>query len=282
MKLAHRLMLTLAALLCASHAWADLWGYVDERGVAHFSSRKLDEKYELFVRGDMLSNPSKRTAAADKPDTRPVAVPTYPQRLLAFFDVSNNYKAVRHLMRQASAQNQVDYNLLKAVIATESGFDPHAVSPRGAVGLMQIMPVTAARWIGLKENAPDLRQRMFEPQTNITAGSRHLGYLLTKYKGQVDVALAAYNAGEGTVARFGNQVPDIEETRQYVQTVLLLYEVLKPPVTTAQQRQVASLTTPARAFMPPPLRGPVSAPVLTPAAAPKSRAPLAEQALDWY
>jgi soluble lytic murein transglycosylase-like protein len=274
MKPARHLLLALAALLCAGSAWADLWGYVDERGVAHFSSRKVNDQYELFVRGDMVTDPAKRTAAAAKSDTRPVAVPTYPQRLLAFFDVSNNYKAVRHLLRQASAQHQVDYNLLKAVIATESGFDPHAVSPRGAVGLMQIMPVTAARWTGLKESAPDLRQRMLEPQTNITAGSRHLGYLLTKYKGQVDLALAAYNAGEGTVARFGNQVPDIDETRQYVQTVLLLYEVLKPPVTTAQQRQAASSATPARASMPPPLR--------TPLVAPMPRASAAEQALDWY
>ncbi|MFM2112916.1 MAG: hypothetical protein RLZZ271_1576, partial [Pseudomonadota bacterium] len=120
------------------------------------------------------------------------------------------------------------------LIATESGFDAKALSPRGAVGLMQLTQVTAQRFGLPAEPKATLAQRLADPQTNIAIGTEYLAYLLRLYKGDVELALAAYNSGEGSVMRAGNQIPDIIETRNFVQTVMQLYRVLKPPATSAQ------------------------------------------------
>jgi soluble lytic murein transglycosylase-like protein len=160
---------------------------------------------------------------------RPVAVPSVPQKLLAFFEVSTNYKSVRHHVRNAAKRYNLDYELLKALISTESGFDPQAVSPKGAMGLMQLMPATAQRY-GIKGDAKTpLEKRAMEPQANIEAGSRYLRDLMNMFPGRMDLALAAYNAGEGAVLRAGKQIPNFKETQNYVQTVTQLYGALKPP-----------------------------------------------------
>lgn len=282
------LRVVLAALACvyAGLCHADLWGYVDAKGVAHFANTQVDPRYELFMRGDVG-----RGDAAKENETKAVAVPTAPRRLLAFFDVSTNYKAVRPYMRQVSERHQIDYELLKALIATESGFDPKAVSPRGAVGLMQLTPVTAQRFGLSAEPKGNLAQRLADPQTNIAVGAEYLAYLMRMYKGDVELALAAYNSGEGSVQRAGNQIPDIAETKNFVQTVMQLYRVLKPPVTTAQPKsralaltrgEQARLAT-GRANMPAPL-------MATANPAPSASTPIPAQATpakpttatDWY
>ena len=252
------LRVVLAALACvyAGLCHADLWGHVDAKGVAHFSSTQLDSRYELFMRGDV----GQGDAAGKDSESKAVAVPTVPRRLLAFFDVSTNYKAVRPIMRQMSERHQIDYELLKAVIATESGFDPKALSPRGAVGLMQLTPVTAQRFGLAPEPKGTFAVRLADPRVNIGIGAQYLAHLIKLFQGDVSLALAAYNSGEGSVIRAGHQIPDIVETRNFVQTVLHLYSVLKPPVTdhkSAKPRLVdipAAKTTaglpPARANMP--------------------------------
>jgi len=141
--------------------------------------------------------------------------------LLATFEVSAPYKAVRPWMREAARAHGLDYALLKAVVATESGFDPVAVSPKGAVGLMQLMPATAQRFGVPAPNG------LKDPRTNLGAGSRYLAELLRLFNGDLTLALAAYNAGEGAVLRAGRQVPDLAETRHYVSTVLQLYQRLQ-------------------------------------------------------
>ena len=136
MTAAWRVLAALAlALVLAPAARADVWGYVDEKGVAHFAAERVDERYQLFFRGGESFDTARGVATP-----RPVAVPTSQSKLLAFFDVSPAYKQVKHHLREASKAHGVDYELLKAVIATESGFDAGAVSPKGAVGLMQVMP----------------------------------------------------------------------------------------------------------------------------------------------
>ena len=135
----------LALLLAASLAWlaparAEVWGYVDEEGVAHFAAEQLDARYELFFRGN--ESPTSGDATP-----RSVAVPTRSaSKLIAFFDISPSFKQVKHHLREASREQGIDLELLQALIATESGFDPEAVSPKGAVDLMQIMPATAQRY----------------------------------------------------------------------------------------------------------------------------------------
>jgi hypothetical protein len=225
-----------AALFMCTPAHADVWGYVDAKGVAHFASEKVDERYELFYRGGESFDTSE--GIADK-TPRPVTVPTSSAaRLVAYFEVAPGYKQVKHHLKEASKAQNIDYELLQAVIATESGFDAAAVSPKGAIGLMQVMPATAQRW-GVQGNAKaPVEKRLAEPATNIRTGSRHLRYLLDLYPGNVELALAAYNAGEGAVQRAGNRIPNYPETQNYVRTVLQLYTMLKPPAMKGKPRRV--------------------------------------------
>jgi soluble lytic murein transglycosylase-like protein len=223
-----------AALVPAARA--EVWGYVDAKGMAHFAAEKIDERYELFFRGGESFDTARglrgggKAGAHEKAATaRAVAVPTAAPRLIAFFEISPSYKQVKHHLREASRANAVDYELLQALIATESGFDAAAVSPKGAVGLMQIMPATAARYGVTGDAKMPVGKKLADPRTNITAGTRYLRYLLDLFPGRLELALAAYNAGEGAVQRAGNRVPNYRETQNYVQTVMQLYAMLKPP-----------------------------------------------------
>jgi soluble lytic murein transglycosylase-like protein len=114
---------------------------------------------------------------------------------------------------QAAARHNVDPNLVRAVIKVESNFNPNAVSRKGAMGLMQLMPQTARQ---LKVANP------FDPQQNVDAGVRHLKQLMENYGGDVNLTLAAYNAGPGAVARSAG-VPHFAETRNYVNRITQLY-----------------------------------------------------------
>lgn len=117
------------------------------------------------------------------------------------------------VVAQAAEAHRLDPALLLAVIHAESGFNPLALSPKGAVGLMQLMPTTASRY-----GTGDLR----DPLRNVQAGAAHLRYLLGRY-GDLSLALAAYNAGEGAVERYGMRIPPYAETQDYVPRVLSLY-----------------------------------------------------------
>lgn len=126
------------------------------------------------------------------------------------------------LIRQSGARHGVDPYLIFCVMEQESHFNVHALSPKGARGLMQLMPATGARF-GVR--------RPFDPAQNIAGGTRFLKQLLQRFNGRVDLVLASYNAGEGAVARFGGRVPPFRETRNYVRRVGYRYrQVKKTPV----------------------------------------------------
>ncbi|MDO8251476.1 MAG: lytic transglycosylase domain-containing protein, partial [Rhodoferax sp.] len=163
---------------------------------------------------------------------------------MAFFDVSPNYKVVKHHLREASRVQQIDYELLQALIATESGFDALAVSPKGAIGLMQVMPATAARYGVTGDKKTSIEKKLADPGTNIKTGARYLSYLINLFPDQLELALAAYNAGEGAVQRAGNKIPNFKETQNYVKTVMQLYTLLKPSALRTARRQ-----TPTRVRM---------------------------------
>lgn len=232
--------------LSALPARADVWGYIDTKDVAHFASTRLDERYELFFRGgdSFAAGRGEKLPArlSEKSSAAPLATPdsfargmSAPPRLLAFFDVSPSYKAVKHLLKDAAQTHGVDYELLQALIATESGFDTYAVSPKGAVGLMQLIPPTAQRY-GVKPGKDiSIEKKLTDPKTNIQAGTRYLRDLINMFPGQPELALAAYNAGEGAVQRAGNKIPNYPETKNYVKTVMQLYNHLKPPVAVVAQ-----------------------------------------------
>ncbi len=251
---------------------AEVWGYVDARGVAHLAAEKLDDRYELFSRGrpsfavgesngDSKGDSNGATLVAPpEPDAAPALSP----QLAKFFETSAGYRQAQPLLRDASRSHGVDYELLKALIVAESGFDPKAVSPKGAIGLMQVMPATAERW-GLRGDAKlSIEKKLADPQLNVRTGTRYLRHLMGLFPDRLDLALAAYNAGEGAVQRAGNRIPPYRETQNYVKTVMHLYAMLKPPpparatppaVATPARRVRMELPgqVPGRASMPPPL-----------------------------
>ncbi len=125
--------------------------------------------------------------------------------------ISSEYDA---LIINLSHKHHVDPALVKAIVHIESAFRRDAVSRAGAMGLMQLMPATAAIY--------DLKTNQFEPKKNLNAGIAHFKYLMNRYKGDKTLSLAAYNAGEGAVAKY-NGIPPYEETQNYVVKVLKLY-----------------------------------------------------------
>ncbi len=129
-----------------------------------------------------------------------------------------NKRALSRHIRKAADTYQLPYDLLHAVIRVESAYNPRAISKAGAQGLMQLMPATAARF--------DVSDP-FNPADNIDGGSRYLRYLLTLFNNNYTLALAAYNAGENAVIRYGHKIPPYKETQHYVRKVLKLYRANK-------------------------------------------------------
>jgi soluble lytic murein transglycosylase-like protein len=125
-----------------------------------------------------------------------------------------NRRQYEPLIAAAADKYSLDPALLHAVIRAESGYNPEAVSNKGAAGLMQLMPATAARF-GVRDR--------FDPLDNIEGGARYLSTLIGMFDSDLRLAVAAYNSGENTVKKFGNQVPPITETRNYVERVLGYY-----------------------------------------------------------
>ena len=144
---------------------------------------------------------------------RPLPVSALSPSRLAAGDTPKNFDA---LIREVSRVYDVEYALVKAVIKAESGFNHQAVSPKGAQGLMQLMPATAAQHGVTKAN-------VFKPRDNVEGGVRHLKWLLDRYGGNVPFAVAAYNAGHARVEAAGG-IPNIAETREYLARVLRFRE----------------------------------------------------------
>ncbi len=226
------LLVLLLAAMQATPAHADMWRFVDAQGVSHYSGSKLDKRYQLLVRGaePASADPGADRATSGSDTVRAAALPAASLKQLTYFDVSPNYKAVKHLLLEASQTHGIDYELLQAVIATESGFNTRAVSPKGAVGLMQLIPPTAQRYGVKAEKDLSIQTKLTDPRVNIGAGSRYLRDLIDLFPGQLELAVAAYNAGEGAVQRAGNKIPNYPETQNYVKNVMQLYNRLKLPV----------------------------------------------------
>ena len=188
-----------------------LWGYVDGAGMAHFASTQIDSRYDQVLRETDGRRVLGKTQGTDG--------------LLTWLEISPDVKALQPLLDEAAHSTGVDEELLKAVITVESNYNAHAVSPRGAVGLMQLTPVTADRYGTREERLLPAAERMLDARTNILTGARMLADLTRRYGG-IDIALAAWNAGEGTVRKAGGQMPDIAETEAHVHMVLELYWAL--------------------------------------------------------
>lgn len=182
------LLLSLLLLVCP--ASADIYKYVDEEGVMHFTDAPTDRRFKVFMR-DLKKDRQLRTNF----------------KLSACYRNPDEFEPI---IKSLASEYGVDKSLVKAVIHAESGYNPNAVSSKGAQGLMQLMPKTAQ---GLKVN------NSFDPKDNIRGGIRYLRFLLDTFKGDVTLALAAYNAGLSRVSQYGG-VPPYQETRNYISRVL--------------------------------------------------------------
>ena len=177
----------LAVVLLAPFAkpvCADIYRYVDEDGVIHFSNVPNHYRYRLYISDGNMD-------------------------YQAYFDRYDR------IIRQAARKHGVDSSLIKAVIRAESDFDKHAVSSKGAQGLMQLMPETAKE-LEVEDS--------FDPKENIHAGVLYLKRQLKNFQNDVSLALAAYNAGENAVRRYGHRIPPYKETRTFVDRVLRYWD----------------------------------------------------------
>lgn len=204
-----------------AQAWADVWKFVDANGVTHFTNQPPAKDFQLVIASDpLISSPMSLSGRQDAPDAAA-------RRAVAVMNASPTYRAVQGSLTAASQSHGVDYELLKAVVSAESAFNPRAVSHKGAVGLMQIMPATARRYGVQSEPGLTVASKLTDPELNIRTGTRYLADLLRMFGGQTELAVAAYNAGEGAVTRAGNRIPNYKETQQYVTKVMSVYRVLQ-------------------------------------------------------
>lgn len=215
-------MKRLAALCLAvasTCAHADIYGYIDAGGTAHFSTEKVDERYQLFVRGDTSFDSSQLASSAPEAKRSPLS---------GYLSRHPNLQKYEPLLNETAEEFSLDPALLKAVMAAESGFDTHAVSPKGAIGLMQIMPATAERYGVQGDRRKTIQQKLTDPKTNIRLGARYLRDLYRMFPSKPELVIASYNAGEGAVQKHNNTIPPYPETRSYVQIVKQFYQMYKP------------------------------------------------------
>ena len=178
-------------LLTVHPAMADIYGFTDAHGVLHLNDFRVDERYQVLLRH---SRPTEQPVAEQAPSSTP-----------------GDYRAI---VETAARKFQLSPALLHAVITVESAYNPRAMSRKGALGLMQLMPETAQRY-----GVSDRR----DAAENVRGGAHYLRDLLRLFDNDVRLALAAYNAGEAAVLRYGGAIPPFSETRSYVERVIALY-----------------------------------------------------------
>lgn len=195
-------------MLAAGPARADIYGFVDERGVSHFSNVPLDQRYYLFKKNRTITTFSGSSMVIIN------APGTVPRRTTNVNPAHR--KQFAPMVATVAKEQGLDPALLHAVITVESGYNPKARSSKGAAGLMQLMPGTARRY-----QVTDI----WDPRQNVSGGARYLRDLLAMFNNNMGLALAAYNAGESAVIQHGNRIPPYPETRSYVPRVIQHYHL---------------------------------------------------------
>jgi soluble lytic murein transglycosylase-like protein len=185
-----RIAVFLTSLLISNEVLADIFKFIDNDGRIYYTDKPKNGLYKRIIR------------------TRPI------NYAAAMPFVGVNKKKFADLIAEAANRHQVDVRLLHAVIQAESAYDARAISSAGAVGLMQLMPDTARRYGVSNRN---------DPVQNIDGGTHYLKDLLRMFNSNLNLAVAAYNAGEGAVMRYNNSIPPYPETQNYVRTVMSLY-----------------------------------------------------------
>ncbi len=181
------LTLSLVSINC-DNSFSDIYKYIDSNGIVHFTNTPTSTDYKLYIK-EKIQGVQQRISTKKYDD----------------------------IIKKAQKRYGVEFSLIKAVIQVESGFDPKAVSKRGAKGLMQIMP----------DNYKNLSVKdPFDPSQNIMGGTLYLQRLLKRYKYKLPLALAAYNAGPQAVDKY-KRIPPYEETQNFVRKVMKTYSMYK-------------------------------------------------------
>jgi soluble lytic murein transglycosylase-like protein len=202
-------------MLCSGPVQADIYRSLDRNPPVFTNILPAEGRWEVFIK--------EKSAAA----------PAQPASGTGRFTAYSASSYAGHIEAAARANN-IDPALIRAVISAESGYNARAVSRKGAVGLMQLMPETASRY-----NVANSR----DPEQNIHGGARYLRDLLQMFNNDVRLAVAAYNAGEQAVVRYGNRIPPYRETIAYVPKVMKFYEHYrggKPAPTQAGNQRFAT------------------------------------------
>jgi soluble lytic murein transglycosylase-like protein len=194
-----KIAIILLTLLISNEVMADIYKFTDTDGRVYYTDEPRHSLYKRIIKTKTFrySNLSSNH---------------YTGKLHTYSGA--NKKKFAELIEQAAYRHNVDAKLVHAVIQTESAYNSAAQSPKGAVGLMQLMPATARRFGVTDRNDPD---------QNVDGGTRYLKHLINMFNPNLDLAVAAYNAGENAVIRYNNSIPPYPETQNYVKQVLALY-----------------------------------------------------------
>ncbi len=192
-----RLLLLLVSALSAGIAHADIYRYIDADGTVHFTNVPQDSRFKVYLKEKRKPDPVTDTLSSE----------------IRYYDEKERARYAKPIQDAARA-TRLEPALIHAVISAESGYNPFARSRKGAAGLMQLMPETARRY-GVKNR--------LDPAQNISGGARYLRDLIRMFNNDLQLAVAAYNAGENAVVRAGNRIPPFQETMTYVPRVMTYY-----------------------------------------------------------
>ncbi len=209
--------------IMSPEAGADVYKFVGKNGQVTYTDAPPHNGYRLVIKSPLretkpvtlsLGAGRKLNETATAPNRPNVVASGWPNSAATGLPLDVRRSQYALLIEQAAFRHGLDPALLHAVIQAESSYNPVAVSHKGAMGLMQLMPGTASRY-GVRDP--------YDPEDNISGGARYLRDLLGMFRSDVRLAVAAYNAGERNVMKYGYQIPPFEETRNYVSKVLDYY-----------------------------------------------------------
>ena len=195
-----RIVIILLTLFISTEVMADIYKFTDTDGRVYYTDEPRHSLYKRIIKTKV---PYYTSIYKGK---------NYMGKVHTFSGI--NKRRFSDLIEQTANKYKVDAKLVHAVIQTESAYNSAAQSPKGAVGLMQLMPETARRFGVSDRNDPD---------QNVDGGTRYLKHLINMFNPNLDLAVAAYNAGENAVIRYNNSIPPYPETQNYVKQVLALY-----------------------------------------------------------
>jgi soluble lytic murein transglycosylase-like protein len=193
-----QVLLLLVSALSAGIAHADIYRYVDADGTVHFTNVPQDSRFKVYLKEKKTPDPVTDTLASE----------------IRQYNDKDRARYAKPIQDAAKA-TRLEPALIHAVISAESGYNPYARSRKGAAGLMQLMPETARRY--------GVTNRL-DPAQNISGGARYLRDLIRMFNNDIQLAVAAYNAGENAVMRAGNRIPPYQETMTYVPRVMTYYK----------------------------------------------------------